>query len=303
MSSHAKINLAALEQAELVPSKPFEEILSELKADLIVRAEPFVPEIARVLALESELTTILLEAFAYRELIKRAELNDAGRAVTLAGAQGAFLDHLAANFDVSRKIIVPADLAATPPVEAVLERDDDLRRRVQLAFEGITTAGSVGAYTFHALGAHPDVIDVSVENPAPGEVRVNVLAGSGDGTPAPEVLTAVEAALSPRDRRDLCALVSVAGAEVLPFEIVAELQIATGPDAALVLEAAREAVAAYVARPARLGQPMTLSGIYGALHREGVERVTLTAPATDIETTVRQAAYCSGITLSQGGVI
>ena len=34
---------------------------------------------------------------------------------------------------------------------------------MQLSFEGFSTAGPVGAYVFHGLGADPDVLDIAVD--------------------------------------------------------------------------------------------------------------------------------------------
>ncbi|MBP0016080.1 MAG: baseplate J/gp47 family protein [Cyanobacteria bacterium SBLK] len=43
-----------------------------------------------------------------------------------------------------------------------METDDNLRKRIILAPESFSNAGSAGAYRFHALSASQDIIDVGV---------------------------------------------------------------------------------------------------------------------------------------------
>jgi phage-related baseplate assembly protein len=52
----------------------------------------------------------------------------------------------------------------------------------------------------------------------------------------------------------------------------------------------------------RLGRDITLSGIYHALHQDGVQNVTLTQPTADIVADWGQAARCTAITLTNGGI-
>ena len=55
-----------------------------------------------------------------------------------------------------------------------------------MSFEGFSTAGPDGAYLFHSLSAHGQVLDASVYSPTPGYVVVSVLSRDGDGTAAPD---------------------------------------------------------------------------------------------------------------------
>jgi phage-related baseplate assembly protein len=51
------------------------------------------------------------------------------------------------------------------------EDNDRLRERIKLAPESFTNAGSRMAYRFHAMQAHPNIVDVAVLSPVPGTVR------------------------------------------------------------------------------------------------------------------------------------
>lgn len=273
------INLATLPAPQIIEPLDFESILAAIKSDLIAR----LPALADTLELESEPVVKVAEIAAYRELVLRARINDAARAVMLAYAVGADLDVLAANFGVAR---------------LTDETDDRLRVRAQMALEGLTVAGSVGSYTFHALSASPLVADVSIESPTPGTVRVNVLSTDNDGLADGPLLTVVNDYLSAETRRPLCDTVDVQAASILTYAITAELEVDPGPSSAVVLANAEAAAAAYVDLQFRLGAEIALSGIYAALHQSGVRVVNLSAPAANVAPTVRQAARCTAITLT-----
>ena len=135
--------------------------------------------------MESDAVVKLLELSAYDALLHDARINDAGRATMLAYARGTDLDHRAADYDVQRLLLVPADPDADPPVEAVWESDDRLRLRCQMAFDALSVAGSRGAYVFHTLSAAAGIADVSVASPqfdcvvpVPDSVRAQLPAGA-----------------------------------------------------------------------------------------------------------------------------
>lgn len=243
---------------------------------------------------ESDPAYKVLEVAAYRELILRQRVNDSAKAVTLAYAQGSDLDHIAARYNVQRLVIDPGDASAIPPRDPIYESDKDLRRRVQLSFEGFSTAGPDGAYLFHTLSAHGQVLDASVYSPEPGDVMVSVLSRVGSGEASAPVLAAVEAALSSEDVRPLTDHVFVQSAEIIPFNVDASLTLYPGPDSAVVLADAIARLEAYVAENHRLGRDITRAGLVAALCTAGVQNVALVAPAADIEITPQQASFCTG---------
>lgn len=219
----------------------------------------------------------------------------------LATATGADLDNLAALFGVVRQVVDPGDPTATPPVPPTYESDERLRERAQLALEGVTTAGPVGSYVYHALSASGQVKDVDVRSSTPGQVDVTVLSTVGDGTPDQALLDTVNAALNAEDVRPLCDTVVVSGATIRPYTVTAVLTLYDGPDAEVVRQAAEDAARAFVDEHHRLGHDITLSGLYAALHRPGVQKVTLTSPTADIVVQPHEAPWCTGITVTVGG--
>ena len=288
------INLAQIAAPDAVEIVDFEAILGQIKADFLMR----VPALAAALDLESEPVAKLLQTSAYRETVLRAHINDTARAVMLPTATGADLDNLVALFGVARLVVTPADPTAVPPVIAVMESDADLRRRYLLALDGFSTAGSRGAYLYHALSASGAVLDASVISPTPGQVLVTVLGRDGTGVPDAATLEAVTARLNDERVRPLCDSVTVAPAVIQPFAVTAALTMFAGPDPEVTRAAAEAAVAAYAAEAHRLGRAIRLSAIYRALHQPGVEAVTLTSPAADIEGDPGTAPHCTAITVT-----
>lgn len=290
------IDLSQLPVPNVVDAIDYEAILAELLADLQERYPAFdVPA-------ESDPIYKVLEVAAYREMLVRQRVNEAARAVMLAYAAKEDLDNLGALFNVPRLQISPGDPTAIPLIPPVYETDADFRRRILLSLQGLSTAGPEGAYIYHALSATGEVLDASATSPSPGEVVVTVLAREGDGTASSQLLTTVDNAVSAEDVRPLTDYVIVQSAEILTYAIAATLYFYPGPDSQVVLAEAREMAQRYANEQHRLGKDITLSGLYAALHRPGVQRVELASPTATITVNRQQAAYCTNITLTDGGI-
>ena len=262
------------------------------------RFESDAPEIAGLVS-EADPAAKWRRTGAFREGLLRQRINDGAEACMLARATGADLENLVAIFNLERETLVPADPDADPPVEAVLESDERLRRRAQLFPASISTAGPKSAYRFHALNASPLVKDVDVANPAPGSITLAVLAeivSAGDtGVASQALLDAVEAALSEETVRPMGDNLTVESAAIVDYSITAELAIGTGPDASEVLAAAEAAVAETALQLHMLGRGAPRSALIAALHVPGVLNVDLTSPAADVAATAVQAAHASAV--------
>ena len=251
--------------------------------------------------LESDPSYKLSEAFAYRLVLARQTLNDAVRAVLLASAGGGDLDQIGANFDVARMVITPADDSTVPPTDAVYESDEDFRERIQLAWSKLSTAGAKNSYHYFALSADPDVLDVRAYGPEThdkeGRVYLYVLSRTGDGTAPQSLLDIVKAAVNPEEVRPLTDFVFVYSAELIKYEVEADVVIPYGLDGELVMQQAEEALEAYVESVHRIDSVAARSGIDRALHQSGVVTVKLISPAADVEPKMGEAPYCTKITL------
>ncbi|WP_396016013.1 baseplate assembly protein [Escherichia coli] len=296
------IDLSQLPPPVVVEPLDFETLFAQRKAAFIAMyPEDEQEEIARTLELESEPITMLLEENCYRELLLRQRVNEAARAVMLAYSTDSDLDNLAVNFNVERLTIQEEDDSVTPPIEAVMESDPDLRTRTQQAFEGLSVAGPTAAYEFWGRSADGRVADISAVSPTPACVTISVLSREGDGTASDDLLSVVAAALNDEEVRPVTDRVTVQSAEIVPYQIDATLYIYPGPEAEPVRQASEQQLQAYIAAQNRLGRDIRLSAIYAALHVEGVQRVELARPVADIVLSDYQASHCTEYTITVGG--
>lgn len=250
--------------------------------------------------LESDPVVKLLEQGAYRRLQTRARVNDAAKALLLAYAKGSDLDQLAANVSLQRLVVQAEDLSAVPPVPAVLEEDDALRERVQLAYEGLTTAGPRNSYILHARNASGLVADATAESPSPAVVVVTVLSQESTGVASGELLNTVSAYLNDDDVRPVADRLTVQSAQILPYRIDAKVyMVGNGPENEAILAQCQARLQAWINPRRRLGVEVARSGIDAQLHIDGVTRVELTG-WVDIKPTKAQAAWCEDFTVVRG---
>lgn len=273
-ASSTAIDLSRLPPPDVVETLSFEAIYTRRRSDFLARYPEFTAFV------ESDPAIKLLETGAYAELVLRQRINDAARSMLVAYALGGDLDQLAAVFGVVRRVITPANPPSVPV--AIMESDEDLRRRVLLAPDSYSVAGPASAYVFHALSADGDVLDASAVSPRPGEVTVSILSRIGDGIAAPELLDTVRDLLAGDEVRPLTDRVTVQSAELVAFDVVAQLTLYPGPDSQLILDTATTALQQLLDNNRRLGRNIARSAIIAALHVGGVQNVNLIAPVGDV---------------------
>jgi phage-related baseplate assembly protein len=251
-------------------------------------------------ALESDPVVKLLEVGAYRKMTNRARVNDAAKALLLAYARRGDLDHLAARVNLQRLVIQASDLTTVPPTPEVLEEDDALRERIQMRWEGLTTAGPRSSYILHARNATALVGDATAESPSPAVVVVTLQHLMGDGTADAELVARVKSYLSDDDIRPLGDRLTVQSAEVLPYTVEAIVHpVGTGSENEAILAECESRLAAWVNPRRRLGVEVARSAIDAQLHITGVRRVEL-VDWEDIVPSKSQAAYCTGYSVMLG---
>ena len=219
----------------------------------------------------------------------------------LAYAIGSDLDQLGALYGVERLIIQAADDSTNPPTAEVKESDGRLRQRIQLSLEGFTTAGPKNSYLFHTLTASTAVKDADISSPKPGTVQVTVLSNKNNGQADSALLETVKTALNAEDVRPLTDTVTVQSATIVNYSINATLTLYPSTAEAAILQQVNAAANAFAAEKHKLGYDITLSGIYAALHQQGVQNVKLTAPTRDLVIQPNQAGYCTAINITIGG--
>lgn len=301
MNSFAAIDLSQLPPPQIVEQIDFEQILAERKA-YAVSLWPVEEQaqIAARLELESEPLTKLVQENAYRETVWRQRVNEACLANLLATARGTDLAQLAANFNVKRLVIQEGNPSAVPPAPRLMESDDSLRERAQMAWEGLSTAGPRNSYIFHARAADGRVADATAESPSPAVAVVTVQSLLGDGTASPDLLALVNTYLSDEDRRPVADRLLVQGADILKYQIKAKLYLlSSGPESEPIVAAAEQRLLAYVHQRRRLGMEVSESAVHAALHVEGVRKVEL-EDWVDIVATKAQAPFCTEVNVIRG---
>lgn len=290
------INLANLPTPQVVEPLDFEIILGALKADFSQRWPAFTAD------LESDPINKLLEVAAYRELIIRARINDAARAIMLPWAIGTNLDNLAARYDLAR---LPG------------EDDARFRSRVLIGYHALSAAGSAQSWMLRALSISVDVRQVDVWSDRPGRVKIAVLARvlepaaqvpAADqaiglalfGTPPKNqsvtplcwrvanntdpIINQIATALLADDVRPLTIDVDTTAARIKPIAVRATLIHAEAAKTAERIEAATRRVQA-LATATVFRVDLTRSQLIGALMVDGVRDVILAEPTTDTAAT------------------
>ncbi|MGN5114967.1 baseplate J/gp47 family protein [Aeromonas jandaei] len=292
------ITLSQLPQPDVIELLDYETILAERKAYLVnLYPADQQASVTATLALESEPITKLLQENAYRELILRQRINDAAVANMLAWAKGSDLDNLVANWNVQRLTIRQSDPSATPPVPEIMEDDEALILRALMAWDGLSVAGPTGAYEYFALSADGKVADAKGSSPSGTVAIVTILSTEGDGTADAALIAKVDKALSHEDKRPVGDRLTVQSAGILHYTITARLHVSSqGAEAEVILQTARDRLAAFINPRRRIGVEVPRSAIDAALHVQGVSKVDLIDWA-DITPSPTQAAYCTAFTV------
>lgn len=293
------IDLSQLPSPEIIEELDFETLLIDVKA-VMVAAFPDNQQasVAAALSLESEPLNVIAQAMAYRELLLRRRINEGAAACMLSHAEGTDLDNLAANLDTKRLTITPE----TDTADALMESDEALRLRAQSAFEGMSVAGPSAAYEYFARSASGKVADARATSPAPAEVVIAILSTEGDGTASPELLAAVTVAVNDEEVRPLGDRVTVRSADIVDYSIDAELFLYPGPESEPIINAAMTSLRTFLtANDKKIGRDVARSAISASLHVQGVQRVVLRSPATDLPISDVQAARNIGYAVENGG--
>lgn len=183
------------------------------------------------------------------------------------------------------------------------ESDDSYRERIHEAPEAFSDAGSYGAYAFFAKSANPDIADVSVTSPSPGEVKIVPLL-TGGRIPEEEVLKDVLEVCNAEKVRPLTDHVTAEAPTAVAYQIEVTYYIATEdkPQAASIQKAVNEAIEAYKTwQNAKLGRDLDPSKLYELMVKAGARKVLVTSPTlTKLSDT--EVAIAENIAITYKGV-
>lgn len=185
---------------------------------------------------------------------------------------------------------------------AELEDNDPYRERIKQAPEQFSNAGSRGAYRFHTISAHQNIIDVAVVHKQPGVVEIYPL--TIDGNPSQEIIDTVQSYLSDDKVRPLTDLVLVKPPEKIDFQIIANLTLYNFADLESVQTLINEKLDAYKKElKSKLGRDIVPTQIIALLNSiYGVYKVELNTPFLQ-ELGDYQWANCTDYTVNIAGYI
>lgn len=228
----------------------------------------------------------LLQSSQYEENLLRQRINEAIRSWFLPFASGGDIDIMAQWYDVAR---LPG------------EQDMALKRRVVLAIQGRSTGGTEARYRSIALGADVRVADAAVytvgRDPT---VHVAIFSNEANGVASASLLAKVNSALQAPAVRMVNDIIVVASAAQETIAVTANYWL---------LPSAPESTAATMEANLRrawllnmmLGRDPVRSWISAQLQVDGVQRIELIAPSTDIEMPFNRAAALGLVTLNKMG--
>lgn len=284
---------------------PAPKVIEEIDYEALVklyqgRVTDKIPALKRAVTMEQSPTNVILQTEAYGEMMVRARVNQAARALMLPFATGSDLDVLAAFYDEGRPAVVATPRGTVDQYPDDYLDDASFRRIVQLAPEAYSTAGSQGAYIYHALKADPVTIrDASaVRANDRGGVRVAIMSKGDSPEATAAQIEAVRARLYNKNIRPLTDVPSVVKAKISYVEIEAILTLYPGPDQAVVLADVSTALTKLRSRLAMLGRDLTMSQLMAALNQEGVQRVRIVSPTGDAVVGYEGAVWIKKATVS-----
>ena len=131
---------------------------------------------------------------------------------------------------------------------------------------------------------------------------IAILSTEGDGTASPALLAVVTAAVNDEEVRPLGDRVTVRSADIVDYLIDAELFLYPGPESEPIINAAMASLRAFLAaNDKKIGRDVARSAISASLHVQGIQRVVLRSPATDLPISDVQAARNIGYAVENGG--
>lgn len=277
--------LANLPPPALIEELNYEARLADFRDRLIAAFEAAGIDYD-VGALETDPAQIILQVAAYQDILTRQRVNEAVRGTMLPYAVGADLDILAQFYDVTRQ---------------VGEGDDRLRRRVVLAIRSRSTGGTVPRYQAVALDADIRVADASVytvgRDPT---VHVAIYSTENSGLASQALVETVQAALDNPAVRMVNDRIVVAAALRQVVNVSARVWLL--PQASASITTAMEAaLRAAWAKEIILGRDVTIAWLISRLMLDGVQRVEIDGPATDLVVPPYEAAAIGSVTLQVAG--
>ncbi|AVQ16370.1 baseplate J/gp47 family protein [Fusobacterium necrophorum] len=160
---------------------------------------------------------------------------------------------------------------------AIREGDNSYRDRIRLKPKAFSVAGPYGAYQYHTITAHQDIIDTHIYTPqdTPGVVKVIPLLSLGK-IPSKEILEIVRTRLDDESIRPLTDKVEVEAPKQHSYDIIGKYWIKKGEDVIFIKNKIEIALQEYIDwQKAKLGRDINPNKLIQLLIMAGAKRVEL----------------------------
>lgn len=272
--AEARIDL--LDPPDFIVQLSTDEILSELAADA---------DIANLSA--SDPAGRVVHGWAVREQKRRSQENENAKRLILAFAKGSDLDYISATYyrksDGSHIVRKPN------------ESDDDFRLAIQESPEGLTSAGTLKSYNFHASRAHELLNRNTVNSHSPEPMVMNTYFILEDDERADEVQQAIEHYLV--DFIPGGDLFSAIRAVKNTGDISVTIKVRGGVVLDLVKAQGSKALLEYKENAKRINGIISFSSISDALTVPGVVQIPFPEGWEDIVCSVNEYPVLDSVTL------
>lgn len=189
---------------------------------------------------------------------------------------------------------------------ADVESDAAFAERLRLAPNSWSCAGSEKAYIFHTFSVSPAIVDVSIDSPNPGEIKVYPLMVNGE-LPSEEIRNQILAYLSGDTIRPLTDEVEVLSPVPIEYEISLDYWINKSnlTKSETIRNAVEKAVEEYrIWQQERIGRDITPDMLICKVLAAGADRVDFhtLSPNEWLHIEPNEIAQCTNVTVTYNGV-
>ncbi|WED23077.1 baseplate J/gp47 family protein [Vibrio sp. JC009] len=237
------------------------------------------------------------------------------------------VDMLAMQYGLKRQVLVPEDDSVYPPIPAVMESDEDLLRRFDLAPYQFHTTGTRLGYKFHSLTLDErplitidsqdnvitmryefptDVISNPVKDAEPrmlepnsGKVEIAVLSRETEnGLPSAGLLDRVKRYLTRDDIGQETDEITTKSAVIKNYQIHVDLYTGGDPNHYVTQEQAEEAAWSFAKQMHRLETTIDREEVGHVFYALGAKRAKVVKPAADVVCSWDEAPYCTEVKIN-----
>ncbi|PMJ90294.1 baseplate J/gp47 family protein [Vibrio sp. 10N.261.55.A7] len=321
--------LAKEERPKAFQEPNFETLLSEYIAFAVAHCAASDEEKAvylqEALTNDSELLAQVLQSLVLKYIADTREKNYwALQMFRKYVTETDMVDLIAMQYSLKRQTLTAEDNSVFPPKPAVMESNEDLLRRFDLAAYQFHTTGTRLGYRFHALTlderpvikveSEADAVLVRYEFPKTaqpalvkdaqarmveansGKVEVAILSReSVDGVPSAALLERASQYLNRDDIAQESDEITTKAAIPKPYRISVVLYTGANPNNHVSQEQAQLAGITFSERKHRLEEVIDVEEIGHEFFELGVKRVKVLEPATDVTCRWDEAPYCTEV--------